>query len=37
MSNKKFGLGAKILAIFLAALMVLGGATTLIASILGLI
>ena len=37
MAKKKFGLGAKILAIILAALMVLGGATTLIASIFGLI
>lgn len=36
MSNKKYGLGAKILAIVLAALMVLGGATTVIAAILGL-
>ena len=37
MTKRKFGLGAKIVAILLAALMVLGGATTVIASILGLI
>ena len=37
MSNKKFGLTAIILAIALAALMVLSGATTIIAAILGLI
>ena len=36
MFNKKYGIWAKILAIFLAALMVLGGTTTLIAAILGL-
>jgi len=37
MANKKFGLAAKIMAIALAALMVLSGATTVIAAILGLI